>query len=71
MAEVSTSVTLGALSENREPITFFISRIIYGVAAVGSVSIGASMCVLLMVVEVAAMTISNYILKQKVSYLGV
>lgn len=71
MAEVSTSVTLGALSEDREPITFFISRIIYGGAAVGSVSIGASMCVLLMAVEIAAMTISNYVLKQKVSYLGV
>ncbi|MBM3291081.1 iron ABC transporter permease [Candidatus Bathyarchaeota archaeon] len=71
MAEVSTSVTLGALREDREPITFFISRIIYGVAAVGSVSIGASMCMLLMAVEIAAMTISNYILKQKVSYLGV
>jgi ABC-type Fe3+ transport system permease subunit len=71
MAEVSASVTLGALREDREPITFFISRIVYGGAAVGSVSIGASLCVLLMAVQIAAMTISNYVLKQKVSFLGV
>ncbi|HEX9915511.1 MAG TPA: iron ABC transporter permease, partial [Candidatus Bathyarchaeia archaeon] len=41
MSEVSVSVTLGALREDRQPITFFISQIVYGLAAVGSVSIGA------------------------------
>ena len=71
MAEVSTSVTLGALSEERVPITFFISQIVYGTAAVGSVSIGASMCILLMAVQITAMAVSNYVLKQKVSFLGV
>jgi ABC-type Fe3+ transport system permease subunit len=71
MAEVSTSVTLGALSEDRVPITFFISQIVYGTAAVGSVSIGASMCILLMAVQITAMAISNFVLKQKVSFLGV
>jgi ABC-type Fe3+ transport system permease subunit len=71
MAEVSTSVTLGALSEDRVPITFFISQIVYGTAAVGSVSIGASMCILLMAVQITAMAVSNYVLKQKVSFLGV
>lgn len=71
MAEVSTSVTLGALSENRVPITFFISQIVYGTAAVGSVSIGASLCILLMAVQITAMAVSNYVLKQKSSFLGV
>ena len=71
MAEVSTSVTLGALSEDRIPITFFISQIVYGTAAVGSVSIGASLCILLMAVQITAMAVSNYVLKQKVSFLGV
>jgi ABC-type Fe3+ transport system permease subunit len=71
MSEVSTSVTLGALREDRVPITFFISQIVYGVAAVGSVSIGAALCVLLMAVQITAMAISNYILKQKVAFLGV
>lgn len=71
MSEVSTSVTLGALREDRVPITFFISQIIYGAAAVGAVSIGASLCVLLMAVQITAMAISNYILKQKVAFLGV
>ena len=71
MAEVSTSVTLGALREDRVPITFFISQIVYGIAAVGSVSIGAALCVLLMSVQIAAMAISNVVLKQKVSFLGV
>jgi iron(III) transport system permease protein len=71
MAEVSTSVTLGALREDRMPITFFISQMVYGLAAVGSVSIGAALCVMLMMVQITAMAISNYVLKQKVSFLGV
>ena len=71
MAEVSTSVTLGALREDRMPITFFISQIVYGTAAVGSVSIGASLCILLMAVQIVAMAVSNYVLKQKASFLGV
>ncbi|MFQ6052642.1 MAG: ABC transporter permease [Candidatus Bathyarchaeia archaeon] len=71
MSEVSTSVTLGALREDRVPITFFISQIVYGVAAVGAVSIGAALCVLLMAVQITAVAISNYILKQRVAFLGV
>lgn len=71
MSEVSTSVTLGALREDRVPITFYISQIVYGVAAVGAVSIGAALCVLLMVVQIAAMVISNYALRQRVAFLGV
>ncbi|MBN2336739.1 iron ABC transporter permease [Candidatus Bathyarchaeota archaeon] len=71
MSEVSASVTLGALREDRVPITFFISQIVYGAAATGSVSIGAALCVLLMAVQIAAMAVSNFILKQKTSFLGV
>ena len=71
MSEVSASVTLGGLREDRIPITYFISQIVYGAAATGSVSIGAALCVLLMAVQISAMAISNYILKQKSSFLGV
>jgi iron(III) transport system permease protein len=71
MSEVSTSSTLGALREDRMPITFFISQIVYGVAAVGAVSIGAALCVLLMAIQILAMAISNLILKQRVAFLGV
>jgi len=71
MSEVSTSVTLGALREDRVPITFFISQIVYGVAAVGAVSIGAALCVLLMTVQIVAMVLSNYLLKQQIAFLGV
>jgi len=71
MSEVSTSVTLGALREDRVPITFFISQIVYGVAAVGAVSIGAALCVLLMTVQIVAMVFSNYLLKQQIAFLGV
>jgi ABC-type Fe3+ transport system permease subunit len=71
MSEVSASVTLGALREDRFPITYFISQIVFGAAATGSVSIGAAMCVLLMAVQISAMAISNYILKQRASFLGV
>ena len=71
MSEVSASITLGALREDRQPITFFISQIVYGLAAVGSVSIGASLCILLMAVQISAMAVSTYVLKQKTSFLGV
>jgi ABC-type Fe3+ transport system permease subunit len=71
MSEVSVSVTLGGLREDRVPITYFISQIVYGAAATGSVSIGAALCVLLMAVQITAMAISNYILKQRSSFLGV
>jgi iron(III) transport system permease protein len=71
MSEVSASVTLGGLREDRVPITYFISQIVYGAAATGSVSIGAALCVLLMVVQITAMAISNFILKQRTSFLGV
>ncbi|MCJ7731006.1 ABC transporter permease subunit, partial [Candidatus Bathyarchaeota archaeon] len=71
MSEVSASVTLGGLREDRMPITYFISQIVYGAAATGSVSIGAALCVLLMAVQITAMAVSNYILKQKSSFLGV
>ena len=71
MSEVSASITLGGLREDRVPITYFISQIVYGAAATGSVSIGAALCVLLMFVQIIAMVISNYVLKQKSSFLGV
>lgn len=71
MSEVSASVTLGALREDRVPITFFISQIVYGAAATGSISIGAALCVLLMAVQITAMAVSNLILKQRTSFLGV
>ncbi|OGD54624.1 hypothetical protein A3K81_04530 [Candidatus Bathyarchaeota archaeon RBG_13_60_20] len=71
MAEVSASITLGALREDRQPITFLISQIVYGLAAVGSVSIGASLCILLMAVQITAMAVSTYVLKQRTSFLGV
>ncbi|HEX9915224.1 MAG TPA: hypothetical protein VGB32_09920, partial [Candidatus Bathyarchaeia archaeon] len=60
-----------ALREDRQPITFFISQLVYGLAAVGSVSIGASLCILLMAVQISAMAVSTYVLKQKTSFLGV
>jgi len=71
MSEVSTSVTLGALREDRGPITFYISQVIYGSAAVGTVSVAAALCVLLMGVQITAMVVSNYLTKQRVAFLGV
>lgn len=71
MSEVSTSVTLGALREDRGPITFYISQVIYGTAAVGTVSVAAGLCVLLMTIQIVSMALSNYILRQRVAFLGV
>jgi len=71
MSEVSTSVTLGALRQGRGPITFYISQVIYGSAAVGTVSIAAALCLLLILVQLIAITFSNNILKQRVAIFGV
>jgi len=70
MSEASTSVTLGALRWDRGPITFYINQVVYGSILVGSASIGASLCVLLMSVQLMAITISNYILKQRFAIYG-
>ena len=71
MSEVSTSVILGSRNPNQGPITFLMSQVIYGTAAVGAVSVAAALGVLLMVLQITAITLSNYILKQRVAFLGV
>ncbi|MEM3615986.1 MAG: iron ABC transporter permease [Candidatus Methanomethylicia archaeon] len=70
MSESSTSVTLGALRWDRGPITFYIILVVYGSILVGSASVGASLCVLLMSIQILDITISNYILKQRVAIYG-
>jgi len=71
MNEVSTSVILGSRNPSQGPITFLMSQVIYASAAVGTVSIAAALGVLLMVLQIVAITTSNYILKQRVAFLGV
>jgi len=71
MSEVSTSVILGSRNPAQGPITFLMSQVIYASAAVGTVSIAAALGVLLMTLQVIAITVSNYILKQRVAFLGV
>jgi len=71
MSEVSTSITLSNLNPAQGPITFEMSQLIYASAAVGTVSIAAALGVLLMTLQIIAITVSNYILKQRVAFLGV
>jgi len=71
MSEVSTSVILGSRNPSQGPITFLMSQVIYASAAVGTVSIAAALGVLLMALQITAISISNYILKQRVAFLGV
>ena len=71
MSEVSTSVILGSRNPSQGPITFLMSQVIYASAAVGTVSIAAALGVLLMTLQIIAISISNYILKQRVAFLGV
>ena len=71
MSEVSTSVILGSRNPAQGPITFLMSQVIYASAAVGTVSIAAALGVLLMTLQIIAITVSNYILKQRVAFLGV
>ena len=70
MNEVSTSITLSTLNPNQGPITFYMSQVIYSSAAVGTVSVAAALGVLLMVLQITAITISNYVLKQRIAFLG-
>ncbi|RLF20673.1 MAG: iron ABC transporter permease [Thermoprotei archaeon] len=71
MGEVSTSITLSALNPTQGPITFKMSQAIYATAAVGSVCIAAALGVLLMILQIIAISISNYVLKQRVALIGV
>ncbi|HDJ83698.1 MAG TPA: iron ABC transporter permease, partial [Desulfurococcaceae archaeon] len=71
MNEVSTSLMLGALNPSQGPITFLMAQLIYGSAAVGTVSITAALGVVLMTLQITAITISNYVLKQRTAFLGV
>ena len=71
MNEVSTSLMLGSLDDTQAPITYLMSKLIYGSAAVGTVSITAALGVILMTLQITAITLSNYILKQRTAFLGV
>ena len=71
MNEVSTSLILGSHNPAQGPITFLMSQVIYSSGTVGSVSIAAALGVLLMGLQIIAITLSNYILKQRVAFLGV
>lgn len=71
MNEVSTSLILGSHNPIQGPITFLMSQVIYGSGQVSAVSIAAALGVLLMSLQIVAIAISNYILKQRVAFLGV
>ncbi len=71
MNEVSTSITLSSLKPEQGPITFYMSQVIYSSGAVGTVSVAAALGVLLMSIQLVVMTVSNYLLKQRVAFLGV
>ena len=71
MNEVSTSLILGSHQPSQGPITFLMSQVIYGSGQVSAVSIAAALGVLLMALQIVAIAVSNYILKQRVSFLGV
>ncbi|MEM0352716.1 MAG: iron ABC transporter permease [Sulfolobales archaeon] len=70
MNEVSTSLLLGARDPERAPLTYWISDRIGG-QTLGAVSAAAAACVLLMILQLASIAISNTILRQRVSFLGV
>lgn len=70
MNEVSTSLLLGSRDPERAPLTYWISDRIGG-QTLGAVSVAAAACVLLMVLQLMSIAISNTILKQRVSFLGI
>jgi len=71
MNETSTSLILGSHQPSQGPITFLMSQVIYGSGQVSAVSIAAALGVLLMTLQIVAIAVSNYILKQRVAFLGV
>ncbi len=70
MSEVSVSITLSSLNPTQGPITHYMSQLIYGIVSVEAVSTAAALGVLLMSAQVIAIIVSNYILKQRVAFLG-
>ena len=71
MSETSTSLILGSHNPAQGPITFLMAQVIYGSGQVSAVSIAAALGVLLMTLQIIAIGVSNYILKQRVAFLGV
>jgi len=72
MTEVSTSIVLGALNPAQAPITYVIYEYVtagYGGGAF--IHLAAAIVTLIMVLQVIAITISNYILKFRYAFLGV
>ncbi len=70
MNEVSTSLMLSPLQSSQGTITFLMSEFITG-AAVGVITITAALGVILMLLQITAITLSNRILKQRIAFLGV
>jgi ABC-type Fe3+ transport system permease subunit len=72
MTEVSTSIVLGALNPAQAPITYVIYEYVtagYGGGAF--IHLAAAIVTLIMVLQVIAIAISNYILKFRYAFLGV
>jgi len=72
MTEVSTSVILGALNPSQAPITYVVYEYVtagYGGGAF--IHLAAAIVTLTLALQVAAITISNYILRFRYAFLGV
>ncbi|BAA80731.2 ABC transporter, permease protein [Aeropyrum pernix K1] len=72
VTEVSTSITIGGLNEDYSPITYIIYDYVTGGYGGGAfVHLAASIVVILMAIQVAAITFVNVALKQRYAFIGV
>ena len=67
--EVSTSITIGGLRPDQAPMTFFMKYIYQG-ATVYGVQIAASMGVLLILFQLAAIFLIVVVFKQRYAFIG-
>ncbi|AIF69502.1 iron ABC transporter permease [Palaeococcus pacificus DY20341] len=68
MSETSTSITLGALVTERQPMTAYMADVM--MSGVGSVHVVAALGLLLIIVQIIAIVLVNMITKQRYSFIG-
>jgi ABC-type Fe3+ transport system permease subunit len=72
VTEVSTSITLGGLNEDQSPVTYIVYDYLTGGYGGGAfIHLAAAIVAMLMAMQIAAIAVVNYALKQRFAFIGV
>ncbi|MEN2999932.1 MAG: iron ABC transporter permease [Acidilobaceae archaeon] len=72
MSEVSTSITIGSLNREQAPLTYYIyDYLTSGYGGGAFVHLASAIVALMIIVQLVAITVSNYVLKYRYAFLGI